>query len=98
MGMPSTKELHHCRWAFSFELVFEHAFDTLYHAQSNRTRCGASITNAARNISTVSGPRRAVRHPAGYFSLQTTQRYIDGDSAAKEAGGGFGLTERRNCI
>lgn len=42
------------------------------------------ITNAARKISTVGGSLRDVQHLAGHSSLQTTQRYIEGDSAAQK--------------
>lgn len=41
------------------------------------------ITNAARKISTVGGSLRDVQHLAGHSSLQTTQRYIEGDSEAR---------------
>ena len=41
------------------------------------------ITNAARKISSVGGSLRDVQHLAGHSSLQTTQRYIDGDSEAR---------------
>ncbi len=41
------------------------------------------ITNAARKISTVGGSLRDVQCLAGHSSLQTTQRYIDGDSEAR---------------
>lgn len=41
------------------------------------------ITNAARRISTVGGSLRDVQFLAGHSSLQTTQRYIDGDSEAR---------------
>lgn len=41
------------------------------------------ITNAARKISTVGGSLRDVQTLAGHASLQTTQRYIDGDSEAR---------------
>jgi integrase/recombinase XerD len=42
------------------------------------------ITNAARKISTVGGSLRDVQHLAGHSSLQTTQRYIEGDSDAQK--------------
>ncbi len=42
------------------------------------------ITNAARKISTVGGSLRDVQHLAGHSSLQTTQRYIEGDSQARK--------------
>ncbi|MEQ1883293.1 MAG: site-specific integrase [Burkholderiales bacterium] len=41
------------------------------------------ITNAARKITTVGGSLRDVQSLAGHSSLQTTQRYIDGDSEAR---------------
>ena len=40
------------------------------------------ITNAARSISRVGGSIRDVQLMAGHKSLQTTQRYIDGNAAA----------------
>lgn len=41
------------------------------------------ITNAARKISTVGGSLRDVQSLAGHASLQTTQRYIEGDERAR---------------
>ena len=41
------------------------------------------ITNAAKKISTVGGSLRDVQWLAGHSSLQTTQRYIDGESDAR---------------
>jgi integrase/recombinase XerD len=41
------------------------------------------ITNAARKISTVGGSLRDVQALAGHSSLQTTQRYIEGDAEAR---------------
>lgn len=40
------------------------------------------ITNAAKRISTVGGSLRDVQFLAGHSSLQTTQRYIEGDNDA----------------
>lgn len=42
------------------------------------------ITNAAKRISTVGGSLRDVQNLAGHSSLQTTQRYIDGDNEARK--------------
>jgi integrase/recombinase XerD len=41
------------------------------------------ITRAARKVSEVGGSVRDVQQLAGHSSLQTTQRYIDGDTEAK---------------
>lgn len=41
------------------------------------------ITNAARKISTVGGSLRDVQFLAGHSSLNTTQRYIEGNSLAR---------------
>jgi integrase len=41
------------------------------------------ITNAAKKITTVGGSLRDVQFLAGHSSLQTTQRYIESDTAAK---------------
>lgn len=42
------------------------------------------ITNAAKKIVTVGGSLRDVQELAGHASLQTTQSYIEGDTAAKQ--------------
>ncbi len=41
------------------------------------------ITNAAKKITTVGGSLRDGQAPAGRKSLQTTQRYIEGDVEAR---------------
>jgi integrase/recombinase XerC len=41
------------------------------------------ITRAARKVSEVGGSVRDVQQLAGHASMQTTQRYIEGDSDAK---------------
>jgi integrase/recombinase XerD len=41
------------------------------------------ITRAARKVSEVGGSVRDVQQLAGHASLQTTQRYIEGDTEAK---------------
>ncbi len=41
------------------------------------------ITRAAKRVSQVGGSLRDVQQLAGHASLQTTQRYIEGDSEAK---------------
>ena len=41
------------------------------------------ITRAARKVCEVGGSVRDVQQFAGHASLQTTQRYIEGDTEAK---------------
>jgi integrase/recombinase XerD len=41
------------------------------------------ITRAARKVSEVGGSLRDVQQLAGHASLQTTQRYVEGDTEAK---------------
>jgi len=63
-------------------------FFNLYH-DLGMTGCSSHsgrrtfITRAARKVSEVGGSVRDVQQLAGHASLQTTQRYIDGDTDAK---------------
>jgi integrase/recombinase XerD len=41
------------------------------------------ITEASKKISLVGGSLRDIQMMAGHSSLQTTQRYIDGDSQSQ---------------
>ena len=42
------------------------------------------VTRAAKNVVKAGGSLRDVQQLAGHSSLQTTQRYIEGDSDAKK--------------
>ena len=44
---------------------------------------GPAIAKAARRTSNVGGSLRDVQFLAGHSSLQTTQRYIEGDTQAQ---------------
>jgi integrase/recombinase XerD len=63
-------------------------FHRLYH-NLGMTGCSSHsgrrtfITRAARKVSEVGGSLRDVQQLAGHASMQTTQRYIEGDSDAK---------------
>ena len=63
-------------------------FHRLY-SMLNMTGCSSHsgrrtfITRAARKVSEVGGSVRDVQQLAGHSSMQTTQRYIEGDSEAK---------------
>jgi hypothetical protein len=46
-------------------------------------RCRIDVSVAARKVSEVGGSVRDVQQLAGHASLQTTQRYIEGDTDAK---------------
>ncbi|HEY5867634.1 MAG TPA: site-specific integrase [Candidatus Tectomicrobia bacterium] len=63
-------------------------FFALYHDLGMRGCSSHSgrrtfITRAARHVSAVGGSLRDVQQLAGHASLQTTQRYIDGDTDAQ---------------
>lgn len=70
--------------AASVRLWFHRLYTTL-----NMTGCSSHsgrrtfITRAARKVSEVGGSVRDVQQLAGHASMQTTQRYIEGDSDAK---------------
>jgi hypothetical protein len=51
------------------------------------------ITRAARKVSEVGGSVRDVQQLVGHASLQTTQRYIDGDTEAKRT-----LVQLFSCV
>lgn len=64
---------------FFYHLYKELGFDGCSSHSGRRT----FITNGAKMISTVGGSLRDIQLLAGHSSLQTTQRYIEGDTEAK---------------
>ena len=58
--------------------------DLGYEGCSSHSGRRTFITNASKKITSVGGSLRDVQYLAGHSSLQTTQRYIEGDSRARE--------------
>ena len=58
--------------------------DLGYEGCSSHSGRRTFITNASKKISSVGGSLRDIQYLAGHSSLQTTQRYIEGDSRARE--------------
>jgi integrase len=58
-------------------------YDMCLNGCSSHSGRRTFITNAARKISTVGGSLRDVQMLAGHSSLAVTQRYIEGDGAAR---------------
>ena len=54
-----------------------------YEGCSSHSGRRTFITNSAKKISSVGGSLRDIQFLAGHSSLQTTQRYIEGDSEAR---------------
>ena len=54
-----------------------------YEGCSSHSGRRTFITNAAKKITTVGGSLRDIQYLSGHSSLQTTQRYIEGDSDAR---------------
>ena len=57
--------------------------DMGYEGCSSHSGRRTFITNAARKITSVGGSLRDIQYLSGHSSLQTTQRYIEGDSEAR---------------
>ncbi len=65
--------------------MFQKWFSELgYEGCSSHSGRRTFITNASKKISTVGGSLRDIQYLAGHSSLQTTQRYIEGDSLARQ--------------
>jgi|TARA_B100002003_G_C13958103_1_gene464238 integrase/recombinase XerD len=65
--------------------MFQRWFADLgYEGCSSHSGRRTFITNASKKISSVGGSLRDIQYLAGHSSLQTTQRYIEGDSRARE--------------
>ena len=65
--------------------MFQRWFTDLgYEGCSSHSGRRTFITNASKKISSVGGSLRDIQYLAGHSSLQTTQRYIEGDSRARE--------------
>ena len=57
--------------------------DMGYEGCSSHSGRRTFITNASKKITAVGGSLRDIQYLAGHSSLQTTQRYIEGDSDAR---------------
>jgi integrase/recombinase XerD len=70
--------------AATIRLWFHRLYQTLgMTGCSSHSGRSTFITRAARKVSEVGGSVRDVQQLAGHASMQTTQRYIEGDSDAK---------------
>ena len=57
--------------------------DCGYEGCSSHSGRRTFITNTAKKITSVGGSLRDIQYLSGHSSLQTTQRYIEGDSEAR---------------
>jgi Site-specific recombinase XerD len=70
--------------ANSVVMWFNRLFNNLgFDGCSSHSGRRTFITNAARKVSLVGASLRDVQQLAGHSSLQTTQRYVEGDTEAK---------------
>lgn len=64
--------------------IFQKWFSDMgYEGCSSHSGRRTFITNAAKKITSVGGSLRDIQYLSGHSSLQTTQRYIEGDSDAR---------------
>ena len=92
VGLLNMRILQGCHFSWDEELETTQAIVNMFSVWYTMFGCegGVShsgrrtfITNAARKISTVGGSLRDVQMLAGHSSLAVTQRYIEGDGAAR---------------
>ena len=67
------------------QMWFQRLYQTLgFQGCSSHSGRRTFVTNAAKKVSEAGGSLRDVQELAGHASLQTTQRYVQGDTEAKK--------------